>query len=1430
MNWNSTKCRALSVFSCLVLAAVIAAALPFGPALAFANDVPGSGTAKDVSAPGISSLSPSSGAPIGGTSVTIYGSNFTATGTTRVTFGGVDATDVTVAVPGYLSPGYYISCKTPAHAEGAVDVVVINPDAQSATLAGGFTYVTPPAPILTHLSPSSGLAVGGTAVTIFGSGFMKEGLTRVTFGNAEASNVYVIDANSLGCTTPPHALGAVDVTVIRADGLSGTRSNGFTFAPPPPPEMTGITPPSGPVEGGISVDISGYNFVGTGVTQVSFGGVSATNVVYRGAGTRTAAHVLCTIPPHALGAVDVVLTNPDGQSCTLANGFAYAPPLPPAPTSVTPPRGTPVGGTDVYILGTGFSEAYSYRVTFGGVDATNVQRVNDGLSSIRITCTTPAHAEGTVDVAVIRSDGQSGILSGGYTYTATTGPVLTGISPPSDTTLGGARVQLSGWNFNDAGGTRVTFGGVDATSVAVYSEGYGYNPYVNCVAPPHAAGAVDVVIINPDGQSYTLSNGFEYTQAPPPAPSSITPAEGTTLGGTEVNISGLNFSWNGTIRVTFGGVDATNVHIGSGGYMTPPVLVCTTPAHATGTAAVVVINSDGQTGTLPNGFTYTQAPAPTLSSLSPGRGLTEGGVLVSLEGTGFAQIGTTRVTFGGAEATDVTVSGDTIRCAAPAHAVGAVDVTVINPDGLTGSLPGAFSYHVPGERVLRVDADNTSGVEDGTTWETAFASIQSAIAATAASDQTSEIWVAEGTYTAAAPGTVVASMEYLCDLYGGFAGVETQRDERDFAAHVCVIDGQNQSACVYGADATRLDGFTITGGRGPLRLGEQSSWQYTCSWLCNNGTDYSNAVAVDNSGVSTTLVHCKFTGNSPGLAVVANLSEEWRPSNPVIAECDFTGNAGEYCAVLNGALSGIKGTPVIEDCSFTGTRNGIFDYARDGECNAVIARCIFTANNTALLEYPDLPSRCAAQLENCVFSGQTETVLSLFNIGNPDMTPSTAAFTNCTFAANTVPLGVFYMPGGAPVQIALRNSIVWGNIGQMLNTAGPTTTITASHCDIQDGFAGTGNIASDPLFVDTASGDFRLQAGSPCIDAGTAADAPAADLVGMPRPQGAGFDMGAMEMLVSTMPDLSGLARTAAVEWVASAKLYVRDETEEYNPTIPDNHVIRHTPAADTQVVSGSPVDWVVSKGPEPVSVPDVTGRTQAAATAAIAAADLVVGTVTERYNAAVPAGTVLSQSPLAGAVVLPGTAVDMVVSRGVQPVVMPNVAGQPETEAEMALTGAGLVPGAVTRAYSDTVPAGSVAAQSPAAGSELPPGSTVSIVISLGSTPPPEGETESPAAGTARQEMAGAYNSADTNGDGALSFGEASGAVLGLTQTVFDELDTNADGQLSADELGVNDSAGCAGCQSGKCAVTPGKSLGDLFLTALGFLGIAAMAAVRRP
>src|SRR5262245_17096946 len=127
---------------------------------------------------------------------------------------------------------------------------------------------------------------------------------------------------------------------------------------------------------------------------------------------------------------------------------------------------------------------------------------------------------------------------------------------------------------------------------------------------------------------------------------------------------------------------------------------------------------------------------------------------------------------------------------------------------------------------------------------------------------------------------------------------------------------------------------------------------------------------------------------------------------------------------------------------------------------------------------------------------------------------------------------------------------------------------------------------------------------------------------------------------------------------------------------------------------------------PSTVTVPNLVGSTQAAATAAITAAGLTVGAVTTASSATVPAGSVISHSPAAGTTVVTGSAVALVVSSGSGLITVPNVVTATQAAATTAITGAGLVLGTVTTASSTTVPAGSVISQTPAAGAQVTKGS----------------------------------------------------------------------------------------------------------------------------
>ncbi|HYM62707.1 MAG TPA: IPT/TIG domain-containing protein [Thermoanaerobaculia bacterium] len=261
-----------------------------------------------------------------------------------------------------------------------------------------------------------------------------------------------------------------------------------------PPAISGISPASGSIIGGLPVTITGANFQ-SGAT-VKFGannglGVNATSSTSISVNTPAA---------NSPGPVAVTVTNPDSQSGTFSS-FTYTLPAP-LIGSVTPASGPITGGTPITIGGANFQSGAT--VTVGGLAATNVTVV----SATSITAKTPqgpASEQANVpkDVSVTNPDGQVATRTAAFTYTAppvTIAAVLPNFGPPA----GGTVVTITGAGFTSGVIPSVTFGGVAGTNVSVVDTGT-----IHATTPAHGPGAVDVVVTIGSASASSFS-GFTY--------------------------------------------------------------------------------------------------------------------------------------------------------------------------------------------------------------------------------------------------------------------------------------------------------------------------------------------------------------------------------------------------------------------------------------------------------------------------------------------------------------------------------------------------------------------------------------------------------------------------------------------------------------------------------------------------------------------------------------------------------------------------------------------------------------------------------------------------------------------------------------------------------------------------------------------------------
>lgn len=372
---------------------------------------------------------------------------------------------------------------------------------------------------------------------------------------------------------------------------------------------------------------------------------------------------------------------------------------------------------------------------------------------------------------------------------------------------------------------------------------------------------------------------------------------------------------------------------------------------------------------------------------------------------------------------------------------------------------------VPGAAfgVWYVDSDvTTSGT--GTSWDEALETIEEAVSNAIAGD---EIWVKAGTYTPTG-GAVIAPLHITVanvGLYGGFAGGESLREQRDWLANETIINGGDTfTRTIHVSDAgggATIDGFTITHG------GTTAALEF-----------------FSVSGVNT-VANCKFTANSKNS--VKNTGSDLQ-----VLRSSFVSNT--YNALNTGGPGAVL---TVRDSLF-----------KDNTATALSAlnstsvdRCRFIGNSTTgpgagIAVYSSVDYVTVA---NSLFVG---------NVGNTSNNPSypggaiyvnfsgLLAVKNSTFYGNSSSGATG--SGGAIGAIdwysafTVDNSILWGNTA--LSSSGAyselrgSPAVTYSNVD-QDGFTGNGNIRVAPIFADATdpdpvNWDYRLGSSSPGIDAG----------------------------------------------------------------------------------------------------------------------------------------------------------------------------------------------------------------------------------------------------------------------------------------------------------------------------------------------------------
>ena len=309
---------------------------------------------------------------------------------------------------------------------------------------------------------------------------------------------------------------------------------------------------------------------------------------------------------------------------------------------------------------------------------------------------------------------------------------------------------------------------------------------------------------------------------------------------------------------------------------------------------------------------------------------------------------------------------------------------------------------------------------------------------------------------------------------------------------------RNNTATAFGGgifsfvSTMTMTGVTITGnqnqgnGQGGGMMLANSRGTYDNMTITNNTAvgSHGGAIWTNNSGGPDsyggwTMTNSVISGNI-GQQFGGGIMCAW--SHPTLINCTISGNTGWWggggIMGLDGGFT-LKESLVSNNFSF-GSGGGINVWGPiDGNDGVVIEDCIVSGNETdsdgggiILDEDVDAIITRTSVVDNYA-SG---------NIGGIDVMNTYATINNVTVSGNASGGG-----GGVGItnaNVDITNSIVWENTGNEVWVYSGTATVTYS--DIDGGYDGDGNIDANPLFVDASNGDYTLQSGSPCIDAGTA--------------------------------------------------------------------------------------------------------------------------------------------------------------------------------------------------------------------------------------------------------------------------------------------------------------------------------------------------------
>ncbi|MGI6687281.1 MAG: Ig-like domain-containing protein [Christensenellales bacterium] len=299
-----------------------------------------------------------------------------------------------------------------------------------------------------------------------------------------------------------------------------------------------------------------------------------------------------------------------------------------------------------------------------------------------------------------------------------------------------------------------------------------------------------------------------------------------------------------------------------------------------------------------------------------------------------------------------------------------------------------------------------AGKKDGTSWGNASPDLKGIMTIAQSGD---EIWVAKGTYSPGGDVTDTFLLKQGLKVYGGFAGGETDLSARNWVSNVTTLNGNSTNWHVVTGQGgatiadTRLDGFTITGGKanGP-----------------NDEDKYGGGMV--NSNSSPTVANCTFSSNTATMLGGGMVNNN---SSPAVVNCTFFGNKATDASLSRGGgmCNCFNSNPRVENCTFSANTATMQGGGMSNFFNSspAVVNCTFSANTVrkkggGMCNH----DRSSPTVANCVFSGNTAN--NEYGGGMCNYDNSSPAVTNCFFSGNTAGYdggGMYSVLNSSPVVV-----------------------------------------------------------------------------------------------------------------------------------------------------------------------------------------------------------------------------------------------------------------------------------------------------------------------------------------------------------------------------------------------------------------------------